>query len=377
MRILYFTRDYSPHDHRFLSGLAKTGHAIYSLRLGRRGPQLEDRPLPDAVEQVAWRGGLTPTAWKDLPAIYWDLKRVIRQVKPDLIHAGPIQGPALLAALSGFHPLVSMSWGSDLLKDADKNGCMRWATRTTLRRSDILIGDCDAVRRKAIDLGFPSDRIVIFPWGVDLAHFSPGPAELETKTNGQFTLLSLRSWQPIYGVDVVVRAFIQAANQASNLHLLLLGSGSLAPQINAMLKSTPAIELVTFGGQVAQKDLPRFYRSADLYLSASHSDGSSVSLMEALACGCPVLVSDIPGNREWISPDKEGWLFPDGDALALEQGILKAASLAQDRPDILTAMSGAARRIAEARADWEKNFGELLRAYDMAMALHKHHYKSL
>ena len=69
---------------------------------------------------------------------------------------------------------------------------------------------------------------------------------------------------------------------------------------------------------------PGFYRSADLYLSASHSDGSSVSLMEALACGRPVLVSDIPGNREWIENSPAGWLFPDGDDAALAEGILKA-----------------------------------------------------
>ena len=58
------------------------------------------------------------------------------------------------------------------------------------------------------------------------------------------------------------------------------------------------------------------YRAADLYLSASHSDGSSVSLMEALGCGLPVLVSDIPGNREWVTDGEQGWLFPDGDDAA-------------------------------------------------------------
>ena len=373
MRVLYFTRDYTPHDHRFLSALAHSEHRIYFLRLERRAPQLEDRPLPEAVEQVIWKGGQRPVDWRDFPTLLYDLKRVIRQVKPDLIHAGPIQRPALLTALSGFSPLVSMSWGSDLLKDANKNGWMRWATRTTLNRTAVLLGDCDAVRQKAIGLGFPAERIVIFPWGVDLAQFSPGPTDISASLDGQFALLSLRSWEPIYGVDVVARAFIQAASQNPQLRLILLGTGSIAQSIYAILNNSPVIEQVTFGGQVGQADLPRFYRSAHLYISASHSDGSSVSLMEALACGCPVLVSDIPGNREWITSGVEGWLFPDGDVEALAHGMLQAADLAQNSPGQLQAMGAAARRKAEERADWNKNVQALLYAYDMAVSIHQRH----
>ncbi len=64
MRVLYFTRDYTPHDHRFLSALAGTPHQIYYLRLERSPRQLEDRPLPPEVEQVHWLGGQKPFEWK-------------------------------------------------------------------------------------------------------------------------------------------------------------------------------------------------------------------------------------------------------------------------------------------------------------------------
>ena len=114
-------------------------------------------------------------------------------------------------------------------------------------------------------------------------------------------------------MDIIVRGFAQAAEQDPRLRLILLGGGSLAGQIQALLAQAGLHERVHLGGRVSQDDLPRYYRAADLYLSASHSDGSSVSLLEALASGLPVLVSDIPGNREWIEPGEAGWLFPDGD----------------------------------------------------------------
>ncbi|NTV36326.1 MAG: glycosyltransferase, partial [Anaerolineaceae bacterium] len=98
------------------------------------------------------------------------------------------------------------------------------------------------------------------------------------------------------------------------------------------------------------------------YVSASHSDGSSVSLMESLACGLPCLVSDIPGNKEWISSGKEGWLFPDGDANALAEGMLSAYKARK----ILSEMGQKARKLAEHRADWKTNFQVLLAAYERA-----------
>lgn len=119
---------------------------------------------------------------------------------------------------------------------------------------------------------------------------------------------------------------------------------------------------VLFPGLVGFNDLPRYYRSADLYISASHSDGSSISLLEAMACGCPVVVSDIPGNCEWVQPGVNGWLFADGDADALAEAILHAL----DQRDRLPEMGIQARRIAEQRADWRKNFPNLFRAIEIA-----------
>jgi L-malate glycosyltransferase len=365
MRILYFTRDYSPHDHRFLSALAETEHEVFLLRLERRNALVDDRPVPQNIRQIVWKGGYEPFRWRNAFSMRKDLQRVIREVKPDLIHAGPVQTTAFLAAWSRFRPLVTMSWGTDLLQDADSSSTLRWLTRYTLRHSSVLVGDCQAVADKAALMGYPPQRTVVFPWGVDLKVFSPAKktgSYYPVGQNSSFILLSLRSWEPLYGVDVIVKAFALAARQAPGLHLVLLGSGSQAGLINRLIIDNDIHDKVTIGGQVSNVDLPQYYRDADLYLSASHSDGSSVSLMEALACGLPVLVSNIPGNREWIAPGEQGWLFPDGDVNALAEGILRAMRLR----DELKIMGSNARLIAEQRADWKQNFQQLLVAYEMA-----------
>jgi glycosyltransferase involved in cell wall biosynthesis len=259
-----------------------------------------------------------------------------------------------------------MSWGSDLLHDIDSDRWQRWCARFALKRSQGLVGDCQAVKDKAVSLGIAAEKVSLFPWGVDLERFEPGKNEEFRERRGwqdAFLLLSLRSWEPIYGVDVVVKAFGRAAAKIPELRLILLGGGSLAGQIRQLISENGLDERVFLGGQVKNTDLPGYYRAADLYLSASHSDGSSVSLMEALASGLPALVSDIPGNKEWIAPGCQGWLFGDGDVDGLAQGILSA----YDQRQKLAEMGLAARRLAEKRADWHINFRVLLEAYQMAI----------
>ena len=381
MRLLYFSRDYTTHDHRFLSALAKTEHEVGYLRLERRGHQVEDRPLPPEIEQIPWAGGRSPAELSDGPRLIAGLRKVIRSFKPDLIQAGPLQRSAFLVALTGFHPLVSMSWGYDLLMDANRDRWWTWATRYTLRRSDAFVGDCDTIRNLAIQHGMAPDRIVTFPWGANLERFTPdrlipNPQPLTPNSlfpprarlgwgDDIFVLLSTRGWSEIYGVENLARAFVRAARQRPELRLLMLGNGPLAPTIRKIFIRGGVQDQVHFPGQIAQKDLPDYYRAADLYISTSHSDGTSISLLEALACGTPVLLTDIPGNQEWVRGDENvGWLFRDGDVDSLTEGILHAWGVREQLP----AMGCAARQLAESRANWEKNFPKLFEAWEIALS---------
>lgn len=361
-RLIYFSRDYTNHDLRFLSALAKTDYEVYYLRLERRREQLEDRPLPVEVHQVKWVGGRRTVSLADGPRLLSDLRRVIKEIKPDLIHAGPIQRGALLVALSGYKPLISASWGYDLLHDADRNLYWRYATKYTLKRSALLIGDCETVRNKAVKYGMPNDRIVTFPWGIDLDEFVPG--DFPFQSSDQFTLLSTRNWEPVYGVEILAKAFVKAALQNEELRLIMLGNGSLANRLRQIFANGEVTDRVVFPGQVSHTNLPDYFRLSDAYVSASRTDGSSISLIEALASGRPAIVSDIPGNREWVEPGKNGWWFRDGDEDDLSKVILLAANQRNDFP----VFSQAARQTAEDRADWGKNFQKLLAAYEAVLA---------
>jgi glycosyltransferase involved in cell wall biosynthesis len=366
MRIIYFSKNYTPHDYRFLSSLSETEHEIYFLQLEAAKRQTEDRPVPENVQRILWAGGQREFRWNDLPRLVLDFRRVVNKIKPDLVHAGPIQNCAFITALSGFRPFLAMSWGYDLVMDADKSKWMRWVTRYTLTRSSFFTSDANVSRDKAVSFGMDPEKTVIIPWGTDIEHFTPkkpvtrrSPA-LRRREGKRVTLFCSRTWEAIYGVDVLAKAFVKVAAMDPNVNLLLLGGGSQGAKIRQILMNGGVLERVHFGGQIGQRDLPRWYHMSDIYISPSHVDGSSVTLMEALASGLPCLVSDIPGNQEWIQDGVNGWLFRDGDVNDLAEKIMYAIK----NKKLFKRIGELARKTAEEKADWKKNFGKLLQVYE-------------
>jgi glycosyltransferase involved in cell wall biosynthesis len=217
------------------------------------------------------------------------------------------------------------------------------------------------------------EKTVIFPWGTDIGHFQPKGAEVKKRkaepknrkssiaNRKSITLFCSRTWESIYGVDVLAKAFVKVANVNPDVTLILLGGGSQGAGIRRILMNGGVMERVHFGGHVGQRDLPRWYHMADIYISPSHVDGTSVTLLEALASGLPCLVSDIPGNKDWVEEGVNGWLFRDGDVDDLAKKILLAIKSRRSFERI----GKAARKMAEENADWSKNFGKLLEVYNV------------
>lgn len=372
MKIIYFSPDYCTHDHRFLTAIRDAGHQVFHLRLQSNLRQVEDRPVPAGVEIVKWAGGRREFRWRDVPRLVASLKRVIKRIQPDLIHAGPIQTAAFIAVLTGFRPVLTMSWGFDLMEDVNLGVWWKWVTGYVLERSTFFTSDAMVTRDIAVRYGMDPERTVVFPWGVDLDRFTPKtwrtgePENSDTEyKDTPFTLFCNRSWEPRYGVDVLARAFVRVAGKYPGVRLLLLGGGSQSNRLRQILLGGGVLDLVHMPGQVSQTDLPRWYHKADIYISPSHVDGSSVSLLEALASGLPCLVSDIPANKEWVAEGENGWLFPDGDSDSLAARITQAIEGREGLP----AVGRAARAVAEARADWKVNSKKLLYAYEQALQI--------
>ncbi len=367
MRILYLTRADSVHDQRFLTALAESGHEGFVLRL-----HPGEYPTPSGIKTLEWSGSKSQLTENDIPRLTQELDEVLKAIQPDLVHAGPLHDLAFLVARTGFTPLLSMSWGFDLMHDVLVSPDAAEKARFALGHSARLITDAHCSAAQAVKMGIDPEKICIFPWGVDLAHFTPASARIRGTVwrerhgwGDKRVLLCLRSWEPNYGVDILLRAFVEAAQRDDNLRLILLGDDSQREELPAILRDGRVMDKVFLGGRVPNQDLTTFYGAADVYVTPSHVDGSSVSLMEAMACGLPSIASDIPANSEWIAEGQTGWLFPDFDHHALAELLLRIPTFD------LSVVGKHARKAAEKRADWRQNKQLLFRCWEQALTSSK------
>jgi len=120
-------------------------------------------------------------------------------------------------------------------------------------------------------------------------------------------------------------------------------------------------------GHVSPLELPDYFNESNLYVSTTSSDGSSISLLEAMASGLPVIVVNQYGNLDWVKHGTNGWLYPVGDEAALAQAILEAAQ----NDALRRSMSNANVILVKDRADWTRNFPILPAAYARLIPLKK------
>ena len=361
LRVLYISRGYTVHDRRFLISFAAQGWETTHLPL--LDERLEDRPPPESVITRRWESDVSsPSTTGEWKSRHEELRRLLNETKPDVVIAGPVQSGAYLAALAGAEPLVTVSWGTDMLVDADRSPELRAITEHTLAKSAAVFGDCRSVREAVKrHSALSDDDIVTFPWGIDLDLFSPGNSSLELRDESGWKdakiFISTRTWEPVYAIDVLVEAFALVRDSMPDARLILLGDGSKQEEIRSLVRKLELEPLVHAPGRVSHTYLPDYFRTSNVYVSSALSDGTSVSLLEAMATGLPVVVSDSFGNLEWVEPGVNGELARPGDAESLADAMIAVANDSKR----VSRMSQANVAVARSRADWSKNFPLLAR----------------
>src|SRR5262249_53146476 len=153
-----------------------------------------------------------------------------------------------------------------------------------------------------------------------------------------------------------VRAFAAVAPESVDARLLLLGDGSRAAEIHKLIDRLGVRDRVHAPGRIGYEALPEYFRLADIYASAALSDGSSVSLLEAMACGLPAIVTGAFGNLEWVRPGENGWLAEPASVDSLTGCLREALTAPAARLAEIGRVNSA---LARERADWDRNFPRL------------------
>ena len=161
-----------------------------------------------------------------------------------------------------------------------------------------------------------------------------------------------RAFTHLYGIQYFLMALPKIINAEPKTRVLLVGTGPLEDDLKEMVNSLDLNQYVHFTGHIPYDQLAYYLISAEIYVSTSKSDGSSMSLLEAMACRLPVVVSDVPANCEWVKDGINGYLVPRGKVNPISEKIL---ALLNDR--VLAEKMGKKNlSIVNERADLEKNY---------------------
>jgi L-malate glycosyltransferase len=263
----------------------------------------------------------------DLIASAIRLRRLLRKLEPDLIQTHWFLGPMWIAALAGTRPIVATAWGSDVLLPFPGRRAARILTRLLSKRIDAVTSSSEHLERGLLEAGLPAEQLHRVVHGIDAEQFSPIPRnEVLLRELGVDpavpVVLSPRGITPVYAPETVLRAFSELVARRPATLLLRVPDGQREEwdRLRADLQSNVLQHVVTFEG-VTRELFPQLLASSDVVLSVARSDGASITVMEALFCERPLIVSDIPQNREWVIDEGFGAIIDVDDAAALAEAI--------------------------------------------------------
>lgn len=317
MRLCFLTSTASIHDRRLLRSLAERGHEIHVITL---------HP-PLGIEGVHLYHLAAPiTRYADAAFFfnYWRTKRLLRKINPEIVSGLGLSNYGFYAALCGKHPLVVGAYGSDVLRAPKESRRLKWMVQYAISKADLVTADAEILRRAIVELGGKEDKVTVFPFGVDETLLVVG-SERDFSTKEELVILSYRSLEPLYNIELVLRSFPKVLGRVDKVKLIIAGDGSLRSKLENLASQIGIREQIQFIGAIPHEKLPELLASADVYLSTSLSDSTSVSLLEAMAAGVYPIVSDIPGNREWIRDKVNGFVVPVDNPQVLADRIVEAA----------------------------------------------------
>ncbi len=205
---------------------------------------------------------------------------------------------------------------------------------------------------------FPGDYEII-PNGIDYDRFAAPSEPLEAFRDGGPNVLFVGRLEKRKGLKFLLRAMGGVWDHFPQARLIVVGSGPLLDDYRALVESH-RLQNVIFTGFVSSEELPRYYRSCDIFCAPSTGQESfGIVLLEAMASGKPIVASDIPGYHFVVNHGVEGFLVPPKDEQALALSLVRLLSDA----DLRARMGQAGQRRAEEFA-WEKVAGRVLAFYD-------------
>lgn len=239
------------------------------------------------------------------------LRRVVRDVAPDVFHAHYLVEHGFYGALAGVRPYVVTAWGSDALVEPARDWLSRRIARWTVGRADLVTSNNAYMSQRIVELGAPATKVATVTLGaerydLDRAEASVNRAPHDPKRTP--VIVSTRAHEPLYNIDDIMDAHASLTRDGVDARLVVAHSGALTESLRA--RAAAARGAVQFTGTLDRAAFRDLLADAEVFVSVPSSDATSVALLQAMAAGAFPVVSDLPTQHEWVEDGVNGFRVP-------------------------------------------------------------------
>jgi len=304
---------------------------------------------------------------KALPVI----RRLIREHKPDIVHAHFATSYGLLGALAGFRPFIVSVWGMDAFDFPKISIVHRLVFKFILSRADRVLSTSNVMARETQQ--YTGKTVITTPFGIDLKRFRPAPAK-SLFGKKDLVIGTIKDLEEKYGIEYLIRSFaiLKGHHPKHPLKLLIVGGGSQDAFLKKLCADLGITSHVAFTGMIPYDEVVRYHNMIDIYVAVSvyQSESFGVAIIESSACEKPVVVSNMGGLPEVVDDGVTGFVVPardpDATAAAIERLVLDKKLRAK--------MGTAGRRRVMELYDWKVNVDQMVSIYDDVLREKKKSY---
>ena len=349
MRIALLSPGSSIHTRRWANGLAMAGHEVNVLSVN---------PFQDGYASAVTCVQLPYVA----PAGYLlnrsALRLAIARIAPEVVNVHYASSNGILARALPPIPLLLSVWGSDVFEFPERSRLHKKLLTDNLARA-TRIASTSAAMAVRIKEFLPCPAIDVTPFGIDIEAFSTGPTPTPQDT---ITIGTVKSLDPRYGIDVLLRAFKHTRERVStgcSLRLRIIGDGPQRQELEALARDLNIHDITSFEGRISHEAVPGVLRELDIFANLSRAESFGVSILEAGACGVPVVVSDAPGPAEVTRHGETGIVTPIDDPEIVACALVALI----EAPEKRAFMGRAARALVKRNYSWTRSVELMEAAY--------------
>jgi len=361
MRVLLLADTYSEHTEKWALSLADSGIEIGLFSFNKASYDWHQHKnitvFFEPEKKINAEKTLTKLAYLKYVAV---LKKIIRHFKPDILHAHYATSYGLVGALSNFHPFIISSWGTDVMKFPDKNFVAKSILSFNFKMADLLCATSNTIAGYIKKVSVKP--VSVIPFGIDIKKFTPRKVDTIFK-EGEFIIGSIKPLESLYNIDVTIKAFAALHKKYPNFRLLIIGEGSEEKKLQELCTSLGVQNGVTFTGRIPFNEISRHYNMIDVLVNISEYESFGVSIIEAMACEKPVVVTNVGGLKEIVKDDSLGIKVEVGN---VEQTAGAIEQLYSDKKKY-SEIARKSREHVVTHYNWDENLKQMIVAYQELM----------